>query len=113
MFDEEHGLDGPTCQKCGMVNCVGARGCLKRQRERRHRDELDSLRAEVARLRARETKAEALARAMGSLLDRIRSEPTMGGHLRAMHLRPDAGVVHATSDAIRGAKAALAEWEKP
>ena len=72
--------------------------------------ELTSLRAEVERLR---TRGEALAKAMVALLTRIDSEPTMSGHLRGMRLRPDHGDTHKTSDAIRGAGAALAEWEKP
>lgn len=29
-FDEDHGLDGPTCAKCGMVNCVSFTGCERR-----------------------------------------------------------------------------------
>ena len=29
-FDEEHGLDGPTCAKCGMVNCESVLGCERR-----------------------------------------------------------------------------------
>jgi hypothetical protein len=72
--------------------------------------ELVSLRAEVERLRAR---GEALAKALDGQLARIDSEPTMSGHLRGMRLRPDHGETHATRDAIRGAEAALAEWEKP
>lgn len=50
-FDEEHGLHGPTCVRCGMVNCVSVRGCAKRQRDNRHRrayDELATLRARLA-----------------------------------------------------------------
>lgn len=29
-YDEEHRLDGPTCDKCGMVNCESHLGCERR-----------------------------------------------------------------------------------
>ena len=50
-FDEEHGLDGPRCDKCGMVDCLSVRGCEKRQRENRHRKQVADLRAELARVK--------------------------------------------------------------
>lgn len=53
-----------------------------------------------------------LREALGGLLDRIRSEPTMSGHLRNMSLRQD-GAGHQTSDAIRFAKQVLSEALRP
>lgn len=50
-FDEEHGLDGPTCAKCGMVNCESVLGCARRVAIRR-KSEADYARG-VADERAR------------------------------------------------------------
>ena len=51
-FDDEHGLpSAPVCPVCGYPGCVRGKGCDKRRREKRHRDEIAALRAEVERLR--------------------------------------------------------------
>ncbi len=54
MYDEEHGLDGPICPKCKMVNCMSARGCAKRQTH----NELTNLREKMVKLKASMSKRE-------------------------------------------------------
>lgn len=52
-FDDEHGLpSAPACPVCGYPGCMRGKGCDKRRREKRHKDEIAALRSEVERLKA-------------------------------------------------------------
>lgn len=61
-FDEERGLDGPTCKQCGMVNCNSTRGCQRRQHNNKFRRTLDenaALRAQLAAMTRERDEARA------------------------------------------------------
>lgn len=70
--------------------------------------EVSATDALLATLDASRERTRELEEVLSNLVERIRGEPTMSGHLVGVQLRPDHGDSHATSDAVRAARAALA-----